>query len=232
MTGSDDPSAGDRRPGTGGPPHGAGPYGEHPGAGPGGPQWQPGPGPHAGPPPVDGPGGPGQYPPRWQPGPGQPPPPQWQSGSGGQSPQWQDGPVRPGPGGAPAKKNTGKIVTIVAAVAVVLAGAGVGIAAAVGAFSSSPEQQVDDSANALSAAADAGDAQKIFDMMCAEMQEKIEGDMADFDMTLEEFFDFENGVAETFVVTDVTVDDDGDSAVVTYDATFVWDGEEQALTDV
>lgn len=231
MTNPDDPIAAGQSPGPDGAGGSAG-YRQHPGPQGGGqyPGQQPqqsGPytgGPYAGsgwPPPQQ----------QWQPGPGQQP--QWQGGPGGQpgpvppvpGQQWQQGGFPPGHGAVPPKKKTGRVVVIVAAGAVVLAGVGVGIAAAVGAFSSSAEQQIEENFTALFTAVNAGDGRAILSGPCAAEREDLEDYIADTGLTVEEFYaENRNDATISVDVTDVAVD--GDRATVTFDGTLDWgDGD-------
>lgn len=185
----------------------SGPFADGPRPGPGGPG---GPGPY---------GDQGHHPPQ---GPGQP---QWQQGPG--QPQWQQGPGQFGAAGPAPRKNTRKIVVIVAAVAVVLAGVGVGIAAAFGAFSSS-DNGPEAAFNSYVKAANAGDGSKIFDLTCKEGQDAITELMDAYDLTLDEFFGFDERTATIDVeITDVSVD--GDTATITFDGTQEYDGEQVTM---
>ncbi len=170
---------------------------------------------------------------RPQPGPGQGYPPQPGPGQA-----WQAGPPGYGPGGPQPKRRTGKIVAIGLGVAAVLAGGGVGIAAALGAFSSddgsvSSSSEPDEVFHAMLDAANSGESEEFLSLLCREDRDAVEQEMAAQGLETDELFPASGNVLTLHAeVTDVSIDPDGERATITFDGITKWsDGDTETDPD-
>lgn len=153
-----------------------------------------------------------------------------------QQPEAHPDPALQPPQGQPSpvpESSTGKVVGIVAAAAMVLAGAGVGIAAALGAFSSD-EGDPEAVFQAMLDAVDDGDGAKFMTVVCQDRRSPIEEQMDARGLTVDEIFpDVDGAPRLTAEVTDVSVSPDGDTATITFDGiTDFGDGQTETDADI